>query len=136
MTSSVRKVVRSTPPITVIAIGARTSAPSPIPSAIGSSPSMVVSLVIRMGRRRILPASMMASRFDRPRSRAWLTASISTIDWLTTIPASMMSPMYATTLTVVPVIHNAQTAPMIASGMVSRITKGCIRDSNCDAITR
>ena len=44
--------------------------------------------------------------------------------------------MNTTTLTVVPVSHSAQTAPISASGMVNRITNGCSSDSNCDAITR
>ena len=67
---------------------------------------------MRMGRRRARPAATIASTLSRPRSRAWFTASISTIDWLTTMPASMIRPIYATTLTVVPVSHSAHTAPM------------------------
>ena len=82
-----------TPPITVIAIGARSSAPSPMPIAIGTRPRMVVSFVIRIGRRRARPAATIASTLSSPRSRAWFTASISTIDWLTTMPASMIRPI-------------------------------------------
>ena len=47
--------------MTVMAIGARTSAPSPMPSAIGNNPSVVVSEVIRIGRSRPAPARMIAS---------------------------------------------------------------------------
>ena len=48
--------------MTVIAMGARTSAPSPAPIAIGTRPSTAASVVMRMGRRRLGPASRMASR--------------------------------------------------------------------------
>ncbi|MND07172.1 hypothetical protein D3C83_289830 [compost metagenome] len=54
---------------------------------------MVVSFVMTMGRRRSRAASTIASCFATPFSRSWLTASISTIDWLTTMPASMIRPM-------------------------------------------
>ena len=57
------------PPITVIAIGVLTSEPSPKPIAIGSNPSAVVSDVINIGRRRAVPASMIASVRDLPCER-------------------------------------------------------------------
>ena len=78
----------------------------------------------------------MASIFSRPRSRAWLMASMSTIALFTTMPASMMRPMSATELMVVPVMYRPQTEPMRPMGIVNRMTKGCSSDSNCEAITR
>ena len=48
------------PPITTRASGAWSSAPSPMPSAIGTRPSAVQIEVIRIGRRRCRPASSMA----------------------------------------------------------------------------
>ena len=47
---------KNNPPITVRAKGVRSSEPSPIPSARGSIPIIVVKEVIRMGRRRTAEA--------------------------------------------------------------------------------
>ena len=46
--------------------GACASAPSPMPSARGSSPRMVVRVVMRIGRSRRRPASATASRVVMP----------------------------------------------------------------------
>ena len=45
-----------TPPMTAIAIGARNSLPSPLLMAVGSMPSTIAALVIRIGRSRSGPA--------------------------------------------------------------------------------
>ena len=55
---------------------------------------------------------------------------------LTTIPASIMSPMSTTTLIVVPVNKSPRALPIRPSGMVNMITSGCNSDSNCEAMTR
>ena len=47
-----------TPPITALPNGARKSAPSPSPRAIGIIPAISANVVMRMGRKRIAPASM------------------------------------------------------------------------------
>ncbi len=126
----------SSPPITVIAIGVRISEPSPSPSAIGVSPSTVVRVVIMMGLSRRLAASRIASSRSRPCSLNWLIRSTSTMALLTTMPASMMRPMNTITLSRVSVSHSATATPTAASGMENRMTKGCSRDSNCEAMTR
>jgi len=53
MMTSVSTVDIRSSPITVNAIGVRSSLPSPSPSAIGSRPSTVVDVVIRIGRRLV-----------------------------------------------------------------------------------
>ena len=45
------------------------SEPSPVPMAIGSIPSTVVRVVMRIGRRRLRAAVVDASRTFMPRSR-------------------------------------------------------------------
>jgi hypothetical protein len=69
MMTSVSTVDIRSSPITVNAIGVRSSLPSPSPSAIGSRPSTVVDVVIRIGRRRTRPAFFKASSFGIPSSR-------------------------------------------------------------------
>ena len=132
--------------MTVIAIGARISAPSPAPSApihgspssqplIGRRPITVVPVVMKIGRRRVGPASSSASRIDMPASRFWLQRSISTMALLTTMPASRIRPMNTITETGSENATSAATTPITASGMVSRITSGWSSDSNWQAIT-
>ena len=120
----------------MIAIGARTSLPSPTAIARGMNPSSVHSVVIEIGRRRDSAACAIAAIFSTPSSRNWFTRSISTIAFLTTMPASMIRPMKTTTLSGVNVILSASTAPTSASGIENMITNGCSSDSNCEAITR
>jgi len=60
------KVALARPDTTAIAIGVRISAPSPRPMAIGSSPRIVVRLVIRIGRSRTEPAWIIASILGIP----------------------------------------------------------------------
>ena len=81
------------PPITARAIGACVSPPSPKPSASGNSPSTVVSVVMRIGRKRRVPASRIARSSGSPSRRSRLAVSTSRIALFTTIPASMMQPM-------------------------------------------
>ena len=52
MTKSVRRVVATNPPITVIAMGALISAPSETLRAMGIIPKIVVKAVIKTGRNR------------------------------------------------------------------------------------
>src|SRR5690606_36084369 len=70
-TKSVRTVPRLIPPTTTRPICCRLSAPAPEASARGTAPSTIAPVVIRMGRRRRLAASMIASWIELPRSRSW-----------------------------------------------------------------
>src|SRR3990167_7224898 len=136
ITTRVRMVDTARPPITVIAIGARTSAPSPPKKASGAKPNSVVIVVMMIGRRRDAEPWQIASFLGTPSSRSWLTLSISTIAFLTTMPTKRIRPMNTTTDTGESDSHRAATAPTIASGIENRMTNGCSSDSNCEAITR
>ena len=54
------------PKMTVMAIGARTSLPSPMPIAIGNKPKVVVRVVIMIGRKRDCAASLIAVSLSIP----------------------------------------------------------------------
>ncbi len=54
ITKSVKNVVASSPPSTVMARGALISAPDDVLIAMGSMPTTVVKAVIKTGRRRIV----------------------------------------------------------------------------------
>ena len=60
------------PPTSTTPMDWRSSAPSPMPMAIGSMPKMVESVVISIGRRRSEQASSVALRISSPFSRCWL----------------------------------------------------------------
>src|SRR5665213_1799463 len=90
---SVSSVDVITPPITARPSGARKSAPSPCPIATGSMPAMSASVVMMIGRSRMRPASISASRRDIPFSRAHFAKSMSRIAFLATMPISSITPM-------------------------------------------
>ena len=69
ISTSVSRVLVSKPPITVTAIGARHSLPSPSFKAIGDIASTSAEVVIRIGRRRVGPAWSNASLRTNPRLR-------------------------------------------------------------------
>ena len=57
------------PPMTTTDIDCIISTLPPMPTAVGTRPSTVVSVVIRMGRRRVGAAKTRASRAPSPCSR-------------------------------------------------------------------
>ena len=75
-------------------IAARVSAPAPKDSMSGMAPAAVVMAVMRMGRRRVAEAWMMASIFDRPLSWRWLANSTMRMPFLETSPTSVMRPTW------------------------------------------
>src|SRR3990167_2434012 len=119
----VRSVEKSNPPITVIPIGILSSAPSPSPSASGSNPRTVVVVVIIIGRSRILPPSIIASRLGMPSFLRVFIQSTRRIALFTTIPASITTPINTITLMGFEVMNNAITTPTRANGIANIITK-------------
>jgi hypothetical protein len=117
MRISVIKVETVRPSITTRAMGAWTSPPSPWPSAIGIIASTVVSVVMRIGRSRVRPACSTACRRGRPsRRRRRFMESNRTMALLTTMPASMITPMKAWILKVVLERKSISTTPIAATG--------------------
>ena len=93
-TSRVKKVETMTPPMTVMAMGTRLSAPGPSASAGGMAAASVASEVMRIGRRRIGPAERMASRMAMPSmKRRALQNSTSRMEFFFTMPISSTTPM-------------------------------------------
>ena len=132
-TSNVRIVDVITPPMTATPSGLRKSAPSPLPSAIGNIPATSANVVIRIGRRRIAPASISAVRSDTPPcSRCHFAKSISRIAFFATIPASRITPISDIRLIVIPVIANAPNTPISDSGSERRIAIGSRKLPNCN----
>jgi hypothetical protein len=68
-TSRLKPVDVTSPPITVMAIGCRKLASPPKPSARGTMPAIMATLVIRIGRARLWHASTSASCIESPSSR-------------------------------------------------------------------
>ena len=66
---------------------------APSAKAIGSAPSTVARLVIKMGRNLDMEASFTASRDFNPSSFRWLANSTIRIPFLVTIPTKTMIPI-------------------------------------------
>ena len=66
MTSSVKSVDVRRPPMMTQAMELRTSAPAVRERAVGSIPTIIVKVVIRIGRRRSFPASRTAAAAGIP----------------------------------------------------------------------
>ena len=92
---------------------------------------MSANVVIRIGRSRIDPASISASRSGRPsRSRAHLAKSISRIAFFATMPASRMMPIMLMMLMVCPATDSPSITPISESGSDIRIASGSRNDPN------
>ena len=103
--------------------------------AIGSIPRIVVLAVIKTGLILSEPACTIALNFSIPDCLNWFIWSISTIPLLTTIPARIIPPTKLAIDSVVPVIASITNTPTIARGIVNITIKGCLNDSNCEAMT-
>ena len=94
ITTSVSSVLVARPAMTTIAIGCRSSAPSPSPSASGTRPSTVVAVDIAIGRRRIARGlDERRGRAGSRRRRSTLILSIRMIALSTTTPTRRIAPM-------------------------------------------
>lgn len=74
ITSRLRKVEVTSPPITTMAMGALKLGSLPRPSAIGSIPAPIARVVMTIGRARFRQASMTASTRFKPSCRWAMTA--------------------------------------------------------------
>ncbi len=117
------------------ASGCSISEPSPRPSARGVIPSTVVSVVIRIGRRRRLAAVLIASSVDGFFPRSISICSTSTMALLTTMPASMIRPSQTGMEIGRSNSHRPRPTPVIVKGTLNRMISGLRNDSYCTAIT-
>ena len=97
----------------------------PMPSASGNMPAIIAAVVMRMGRRRVCPASTMASLRAMPsRVRRW-TKSTSRMEFFVTNPISMMMPMIENRFSVLPHSNNARNTPTSDRGSAVMMVMGC-----------
>ena len=109
------------------AMGCIISAPVPRPRAMVDMPRMVVRAVISIGRRRMRPVSIRASRFSMPPMRSWLTQSMNTMPLFTTTPESTRKPSMDTMDRSMPVASSASRPPVKASGIVNMTMMGLLK---------
>ena len=108
-------------------MGCIISAPVPWPRAMVDMPRMVVSAVIKIGRRRMRPVSIRASRFSMPPMRSWFTQSMNTMPLFTTTPESTRKPSMLTMDRSMPVSSRASNPPVKASGIVNMTMMGDLK---------
>ena len=94
---------------------------------------IVVSEVIIIGRRRLRPASWMASGKGTPDLRSSLMASSFKIESLMTMPQVTISPMADIRFSVCPQSQSNNSAKATSIGISARTSKGCKKLSNCAA---
>ena len=124
------------PPMITSAIPCIMTPLSPSPSPMGIMDRIVVNVVIRIGRRRVLPEATSASSVDIPSSRSIFAESTNRIPLFTTIPINIRNPIRDTILMVLCVMNNSRKDPISAKGIHIMTMKENLGDSNCIAITR
>ena len=117
----------TSPPITTVASGRCTSAPSPVERAIGRNPSEATRAVIVTGRRRSRVPMMTTRRgLSTPRACSDLKAASRTMPLRTATPKSAMKPTPAEMLNGIPRSTSAAIPPMEASGTAEKISSACV----------
>ncbi len=87
--------------------------------------------VIRMGRRRVRPASIAASRAPAPvRARISLAKLTTRMELDTEMPTDMIAPIRDSTLMVVPVKASIHNMPTSAPGTAIMMISGSTQDWN------
>src|SRR6266576_687223 len=93
-TNSVSAVEKKTPPTIAYPSGFRAAEPAPTPQATGTAPMIVATDVMRIGRRRMRPASRTAATVSKPFSLSWFVYSTSRIEFLQTSPIKRIIPIW------------------------------------------
>ena len=111
-------------PIIAIDNGFCNSEPISEEKSSGTIAKMVVSEVMIIGRKRLRPASCIASNNGTPALRNSLIASSFRIESLITIPQVTIRPMADIRFSVCPHIHNSTKANATSIGISSSTTSG------------
>ena len=106
----------------------------PPPMAMGIMERIVVRLVIRMGRRRVAPASMSAV-LNSMVPRYWLAVSTKRMPLFTTVPIKIRNPRMEVMLMVTPVKPSSPKDPTRLNGIVVITMTENFGDSNWAAMT-
>ena len=99
------------------------SAAVPFAKAIGSIPTIIESVVIRIGRIRPFPAMINASLKNLPSAFNWLVKSTIRIAFFTTNPINIIKPNKANKLKLLNDKFNAKNAPIAATGIENKTTR-------------
>lgn len=120
-------------PIMAIDNGFCNSEPISDENSNGTIAKIVVSEVMIIGRKRLRPASWIASNNGTPALRSSLIASSFRIESLITIPQVTISPIADIRFSVCPQSQSSNNAKATSIGISARTSKGCRKLSNCEA---
>ena len=118
-TYKVRKVAKIKPPITTVAKGLCTSAPSPVLKAIGKNPNEATKAVIKTGLNLVFPPFITISinGVSSLACLSWLNSAMSTIPFRTATPNNAIKPIPAEILKGRPLILKAKIPPIAEKGI-------------------
>jgi len=97
----------------------------------GIIPRMVAKDVINTGRSRTRQDIATASRIGMPSLRSFRANSTIRIEFDTTMPVIITTPISDMTFSVVPVASRNRMTPVMPGGIAKRITTGSINEENC-----
>ena len=119
-----RTLAASMPPMTVVPITLRATAPEPLASQRGTHPRMNAKEVIRMGLSLIFAPSSAASSSGTPCSYRVRANSTINMAFLAESPISMIRPIWANTLFSIRRAYRVAYAPNTATGTPRRTLNG------------
>ena len=122
MTSAVKSVLVTIPPITTVASGRWISAPALVAIAIGRNPRLATSAVMSTGRMRTSAVNKLASRGDMPSCRACSAPLTHTRPLSTATPNRATKPTPAAIENGIPRSASAATPPEAATGTAQKIS--------------
>ena len=99
-------------------------APAPVAKATGKRPITIAKVVIKIGRRRSLPAAISASNVFLPSAFSLLAKSTISIEFLLTKPIITTKPIMVKMVKELWDNAKAKNAPMKDIGIAKRTTKG------------
>ena len=121
----VSNVAKASPNAMLTAIGFQLSTWLEVDRRIGINPAMVVTVVIRIGRSRTVPALIREFHLSTPFSLSLFTKSTRISESFTTTPARASTAIRVIIENGSAVMIKPNITPMMAKGIVSITMKGC-----------
>ena len=118
------------PAMITVPTSMRLAAPTAFDNTNGSAPTIIMTVVINMGLRRVTAACVMASTTPIPRTRFSLAKCVIKIPCFEIKPTKVTRPIPLYKSRLPPIKYKATPAPTIDTGTVNKIISGSMKLSN------